>query len=105
MVSCFSAGTPFFSLDIYGSVPRWLNYLNRLGFHKYDRRLNKRSKIRNLLEGSGLEDFRMNGVFVNKLNPKRIIDKLETCDINKITAFRDKNVSIFKKNMTEALSD
>ena len=105
VVSCISAGTPFFSLDIYGSVPRWLNILNRFGFHKLDRCMNKKSKIRNLIEGSGLEDFRMNGVFVNKLNPKRIIDKLETCDINKITAFRDKNVSIFKRNMTEALSD
>ena len=105
VVSCISAGTPFFSLDIYGSIPRWLSILNRLGFHKLDRHINKKSKIRNLIEGSGLEDFRMNGIFVNKLNPKRLIYKLESCDINKITAFRDKSVSVFKKNMAEALSD
>lgn len=104
VVSCLSAGTPFFSLDIYGNVPRWLDYLNRLGIHRFDRQLNKRSKIRNLLEGSGLEDFRMNGIYVDRLNPKRLIDKLESCDTRKIIDFRDKNIAIFKKNMDEALN-
>lgn len=105
VVSCISSGTPFYSLDIYGNVPRWLNYLNRLGFHKYDRVLNKRSKIRNLLEGSGLEDYRMNGAYVHRLNPEKLINKLESCDIDKIIAFRDINVAVFKQNMTEALSN
>ncbi len=105
VVSCISAGTPFYSLDVYGRIPRWLYYLNRLGFHKKDRVLNTQSKIRNLLEGSGLENFRMNGIYVNRLNPKSLIKKLESCDIRKIAEFRDKNVSKFKKNMDEALNN
>lgn len=104
VVSCLSAGTPFFSLDIYGNVPRWLNYMNRLGFHKFDRELNKRSKIRNLIEGSGLEEYRINGDSLFSLSPKRLIDKLETCDTTKIIDFRDKNIAIFKKNMDDALN-
>ena len=104
VVSCLTAGTPFFSLDVYGNVPRWLDYLNRLGVHRFDRRLNTRSKIRNLLEGSGLENYRMNGIYVDRLPPKKLIDKLETCATKKIIDFRDKNISIFKKNMDEALN-
>ena len=104
VVSCISSLTPFYSLDIYGRIPRWLYYLNRFGLHKYDRVLNKSSKIRNLIEGSGLESFRMNGFFVNRVNPKRLVEKLENCDTELIRSFRDANVEIFHNNIKEALS-
>ena len=46
----------------------------------------------------------MNGIYVDRLPPKKLIDKLETCATKKIIDFRDKNISIFKKNMDEALN-
>ena len=104
IVSCISAGTPFYSLDVYGNVPRWLNYLNRLGFHKLDRKYNVRSKIRNLLEGSHLEQYRINGATPNSLSPHRMVELLESFDVDALIAFREKNIDSFKRNMKMALS-
>lgn len=104
VVSCISAGTPFYSLDVYGDVPRWLNYLNRLGFHKWDRKYNVRSKIRNLLEGSRLEQYRINGATPHFLSPHKMVDLMETFDLDSLSAFKEKNVESFRKNMKVALS-
>lgn len=104
VVSCLSAGTPFYSLDVYGHIPRWLSYLNRLGFHQLDRKLNKGSKIRNLLEGSGLEKYRINGALPIGVSPNRIVKAIENYDMKSLIAFRDKNVSLFKEHMKDALS-
>ena len=104
VVSCISAGTPFYSLDVYGHVPRWLNYLNRLGFHKWDRKYNVGSKIRNLLEGSNLEQYRIHGVTPNSLTPKRMVETMENFDMNSLVIFKEKNVETFVKNMKTALS-
>lgn len=104
VVSCISAGIPFYSLDVYGHVPRWLNYLNRLGFHKWDRKFNVSSKIRNLLEGSHLEQYRINGATPNSLSPHRMVELLESFDMDSITVFKEKNVESFRKNMKTALS-
>ena len=104
VVSCISAGTPFYSLDIYGKIPRWLYYLNRLGLHNMDRKLNAQSKIRNLLEGSGLESYRMNGFYVNRIKPSKLVEKMENFDIDSLIKYRDRNISLFKHNMNEALN-
>lgn len=104
IVSCLSAGTPFFSLDVYGHIPRWLSYLNRVGIHRWDRQLNTSSKIRNLLEGSGLENYRINGALPIGLPPKKILKNIQDFDMKSLIAFRDKNISLFKEHMNEALS-
>lgn len=104
VVSCISAETPFYSLDVYGYVPRWLNYLNRMGFHKWDRKYNVRSKIRNLLEDSNLEQYRINGATPNSLSPHRMVELMESFDLDSLIAFKKKNVELFKINMKTALS-
>ena len=104
VVSCISAGTPFFSLDVYGHIPRWLSYLNRVGFHRWDRKLNTGSKIRNLLEGSGLEDYRINGALPIGLSPNKIVKMFDNFDMKSLIVFRDKNKALFKEHMIEALS-
>lgn len=104
VVSCLSAGTPFFSLDVYGHLPHWLSYLNRAGIHKWDRKLNTSSKIRNLLEGSGLEKYRINGALPIGLPPKSFLKVMDDFDIKGLIAFRDKNIALFKEHMKEALS-
>lgn len=104
IVSCVSAGTPFFSLDVYGNCPRWLHYLNRLGFHKWDRKYNTGSKIRNLLEGSNLEQYRINGALPNSVNPHKLVKIMESFDVDALSSFREKNIELFKSNMRKALS-
>ena len=104
VVSCISACTPFFSLDVYGHIPRWLSYLNRIGIHRWDRILNTGSKIRNLLEGSGLENYRINGALPIGFSPKRIVKILDEYDMNSLIVFRDKNKTLFKDHMKDALS-
>jgi hypothetical protein len=104
VVSCISAGTPFFSLDVYGHIPRWLSYLNRVGVHRWDRKLNTGSKIRNLLEGSGLEDYRINGALPIGLSPNKIVKMFDNFDMKSLIVFRDKNKALFKEHMIEALS-
>ena len=104
IVSCFSAGTPFLSLDTYGKVDSKIHKIfSYLGFHKNDHFINKSSKIRNLIDGSGLEDCRINGTFVFMVSPRKIIEKLENLDLSTISKFRSENVRIFKLNMAEMI--
>ena len=103
VVSCISVGTPFFSFDSYGSIPRMLRILNILGFHLFDRKVNTSSKIRNLLEGSSLEHLRVNGSSFFSVSPFKIFKYLKNTDPQKILAFRDENVRLFKANMDELI--
>lgn len=104
VVSCISAGTPFFSLDSYGKSSFIIRCLNVLGIHCFDRRLNVSSKIRNLLEGSGLETYRINGSRIHMVSPFKILRMLDNLDPQIILGFKEKNVLKFKKNMAEMLS-
>ena len=105
VVSCFSAGTPFYSLDSYASLPKWQHYLNLLGYHGKDREWAYKSKIRNLLEGSGFELFRRNNAQIYTESPKSIIDKLENVKQEDLLSFRDKMICEFKDNMNSALKN
>ena len=103
VVSCFSAGTPFYSLDSYACLPKWQHYINLLGYHGKDRKWAYKSKIRNLLEGSGFETFRRNNGQIYTKSPKSIVDKLENVKQEDLLSFRDKMIFEFKENMNSAL--
>lgn len=103
VVSCISAGTPFFSLDVYGKVPGWYNCLLAVGLNPFDNRINKTSKIRNLLEGSGLEKYRFSGRHFYFINPVRLLNRLLKFNTSKIKDYKEKNVALFNKNMQEAI--
>lgn len=105
VVSCISCGTPFYSFDSYSNLPKWQHYLNLLGYHKSDRSWAYKSKIRNLLEGSGLESYRRNGSQVFGLSPRKIVEKLESQSEAQILAFRDERIATFKSNMEAALKE
>lgn len=104
IVSCISAGTPFFSLDVYGRQPLLIMCLNALGIHIFDRRTNINSKIRNLLEGSGFEKYRINGSKIHMISPFKVFGMLENQNLDELHSFKEKNVLKFYANMNEMLS-
>ena len=103
IVSCISAGIPFFSFDSYGHSSMVMRLLNFLGIHFFDRKLNTSSKIRNLLENSGLEHLRVNGSFFFSVSPFKIYKCLKNTSPEKILAFRDENIRRFESNMEELI--
>lgn len=103
VVSAISSGTPFLSLDIYGKAPLWNKLLNLVGIHRFDSQVNISSKIRNVLQGSGFENNRINASEISFISPRFIMDKLLTFDTTKERVFKDSQVTLFKKNMNEAL--
>jgi hypothetical protein len=104
VVSCLSSGTPFLSLDSYGKIDtKFHKIISYLGFHGKDHAINKSSKIRNLLDGSGLEQCRINGTFIYMLSPMRVLKNLERVDVEVIRKFRIKNMKLFEANMNQAL--
>lgn len=104
VVSSISAGNPFYSLDAYPHLKWWQRTLNILGYHKKDREWGYTSKIRNVIEGSGLETYRMNGAQVYVMNPRKIINMMETVTKEQILAFRDGKIRLFETNINRALS-
>ena len=105
VVSCISACTPFYSLDIYGrSTSRIISLLNKFGFHKLDHKYNKSSKIRNILDGSGLENYRMNGDAVSMICPRSLLRKMETYDMDSLILYKKEMKDTFKSNIEVMLS-
>ena len=104
IVSCISAGTPFFSVDSYGSTSKITFLLTLLGFYKAAGQADKKSKIRNLLAGSGFESHRID-TYIENMPPARLFQKLENSDIEDILQLRDRYISVFKKNMQNILND
>ena len=104
VVSSISAGTPFFSLDSYALLNRWQRTLNLFGYHKKDREWGYKSKIKNIIEGSGLEAYRMNSAQIYTMNPRKIINMMERVTKEQILAFRDEKIRLFETNIKKALS-
>lgn len=104
VVSSISAGTPFFSLDSYALLNWWQRTLNLFGYHKKDREWGYKSKIKNIIEGSGLEAYRMNSTQVYTMNPRKIINMMERVTKEQILAFRDEKIRLFETNIKKALS-
>ena len=104
VVSCISAGTPFFSLDSYALLSRRQRILNLLGYHKKDREWAYKSTIRNIIEGSGLESYRNNGAQIYTINPRVLMERMENFPEEKLLAFRDEKIRLFEGNMLKALN-
>lgn len=102
VVSCISAGTPFFSIDTYGNVSRKKWFLTILGFHKLSRNGDANSKINNMLQGSGFEDHRVD-LYIENLSPKYIYKKLNNTSREDILRYRDSMISLFKNNVSDLL--
>lgn len=102
IVSSISNGTPFYSIDSYGDNGRIAKILDLVGLHKMARKRDVKSKIYNLLKGSTLEKNRC-GAMIECESPKKIFSKLESTTSMDVIKFRDSNLSVFDKNMSEML--
>ena len=102
IVSSISNGTPFYSIDAYGDNGRIAKILDLVGLHKMARKRDVKSKIYNLLKDSTLERNRC-GAMIECESPKKVFSILESTNSMDVIKFRDGNLSVFDKNMSEML--
>lgn len=103
IVSCISAGTPFFSVDAYGKSNIFISVLKRLGLHKIAGNFDKNSKIWNLLEGSEFSGNRIGGA-LEFYPANRVFKKLISTSKADVESFRDILQSKYKHNISEMFS-
>lgn len=102
IVSCISSGTPFYSIDTYGNPSKWVKVLNKLGFYRIGRMFDSRSKIRNLLKGSGLEKQRIHEDITN-IKPSNLYSSLFSIKPEQIINFRNGLRNQFDKTASKIL--
>lgn len=100
IVSCISAGTPFFSIDVYGNNSIKKIPLDLLGFYGTARKGDENSKINYLLKGSGFEENRVD-VFIEAIKPSYLFHHLEEMKYDEIIKYRDVKISEFKTNINK----
>lgn len=105
IISCISAGTPFYSVDAYGHLPTYYKRLAFWGIHPFDAQFNKSSKIRNLLNGSGFEKYRISGAnSIFGVRPQKLANMLFNFDNKQLASFKKTTVETFSRNMMDALA-
>ncbi|MBQ8694458.1 MAG: polysaccharide pyruvyl transferase family protein [Bacteroidaceae bacterium] len=102
IVSCISAGTPFFSIDSYGTCNYTTIILQKLGLYKLATKGDNKSKIWNMLNGSKFEEYRIDS-YINNFPAKRLFNMLETANVNDIKALRDNFIEKYTNNMQQML--
>lgn len=103
IVSSISCGTPFFSLDTYGSTSSKSYALTFLGLYSKASQYDTKSKIYNLLKGSAFESFRISS-YLENVRPNRLVYKLLSVDVDEIIRYRDENIGKFDTNLKRMLS-
>lgn len=103
IVSSFASGTPFFSIDSYGSVSLISRILTEVGLYKIARLLDTNSKIRNLLKPTPFAANRVTRDIEN-VKPYILFCQLESMEINVIEEVREVHIELFEKNMSEMLN-
>ena len=98
IVSSISAGTPFFSIDSYGTCTRITYLLQKLGLYKLAAKGDENSKIRNILKDSKFEEYRIDS-FIENFPAKRLFNMLEKVDGKDIKDLRDKFINEYVNNM------
>ena len=100
IVSSISAGTPFFSIDSYGTCTRITYLLQKLGLYKLAAKGDENSKIRNILKDSKFEEYRIDS-FIENLPAKRLFNMLEKVDGKEIRSLRDNFINEYVSNMQQ----
>lgn len=98
IVSSIAAGTPFFSIDSYGASTIRNKLFGLLGFYRYASKDDVKSKIRNLLNGTGFEANRVNG-YIEGIRPRKVLKLIDGIKIDEIVSLRDTYIKHFKDNM------
>jgi len=105
IVSSITCSVPFFSVDSYGSRFFFVRAFNRLKFPVLGRMFDYKSKIYQLLKGSGFEAMRTNGFrSLTAIPPKKILDGLLLADKKKIQNLRDKNFTSYADGISRILA-
>ena len=100
IVSSISAGTPFFSIDSYGTCTRITYLLQKLGLYKLAAKGDENSKIWNILKDSKFEEYRIDS-FIENLPAKRLFNMLEKVDGKEIRSLRDNFINEYVNNMQQ----
>lgn len=100
IVSSISAGTPFFSIDSYGTCTRITYLLQKLGLYKLAAKGDENSKIRNILKDSKFEEYRIDS-FIENFPAKRLFNMLEKVDGKEIKDLRDKFINEYVNNLQQ----
>ncbi len=100
IVSCISAGTPFYSIDSYGNSSLIVAGLNRLGLYRLGRSFDNCSKIKNLLGDSLLKNLRINSDVTN-ISPIKLFNILDKTDPKIIVDYRDRLRLQFDSTLNE----
>jgi len=104
VVSCITAGTPFFSVDSYGNSSLCVRVLNKLGFYRLGGAFDHNSKIYNLLKGTSFQKNRIHGNIGN-ISPRKIFDLLMQCNQTELLLQKEKFVNLFEINLKSILSE
>ena len=102
VVCCIAAGVPFYSIDSYCKRPSWTALFDMMGVRFMTKRFDSRSKIYNLLDGTGLEENR-NGGFVELHPAKHICHKLLSINPESIVKVSNRNIEFFSNNIIQIL--
>ncbi|MCD6398551.1 MAG: polysaccharide pyruvyl transferase family protein, partial [Candidatus Aenigmarchaeota archaeon] len=102
VVSCITTGTPFYSIDSYGSSSLYIWILNKLGFYKLGRAFDYNSKIYNLLKDTTFQKNRIHGNIAN-ISPRKVLDLLMQFHQAELLLQKEKLVNLFENNLKSIL--
>ncbi len=104
IVTCISNEVPFFSIDNYsGSNPIISRLKYNFRLYPLIQKYENKSKIANLLKGSGFEKYRIS-TGINVIDTKELLNKILEMDINKLSIFKNQQINKFKENIKHILS-
>ena len=104
VVSCIATGTPFYSIDSYGSTSLYIKILNKLGFYRLVRAFDYNSKIYNLLKDTTFQKNRIHGNIAN-ISYRKVFDLLMQCNQAELVLHKEKFANLFEKNLKSILSE
>lgn len=104
VVSCITAGTPFFSIDSYGNSSLCVRVLNKLGFYRLGGAFDHNSKIYNLLKDTTFQTNRIHGNIAN-ISPRKVLNLLMQFNQAELLLQKEKLVNLFENNLKSILNE
>lgn len=104
VVSCMTVGTPFYSIDSYGSSSLFIRVLNKLGFYKFGRAFDHNSKIYNLLKETTFQQNRIHSNIAN-ISPRKVFELLMQCNQAELVLQKEKFITLFENNLKSILNE
>lgn len=103
VVSCITAGTPFYSIDSYGSSALFVRVLNKAGCYRLGRAFDRNSKIYNLLYDTNFRQHRVHGK-VSSVSPVKVFNLLIRTEQTQLLQQRDVFAGLYRENIQDILN-